>query len=105
MPGADLRLGGARRGVLRVENSDLEESSEAFSRFASEAPAEIRADLELMAETYEAYVDAVGGIGLDPGESPSTEQAVELQQALASIDLEEFTAASQRFTTWAATNC
>lgn len=99
---ASAALGSAFSGV---EDSDLDESSEAFSRFASEAPEEIRADLELMAETYEEYVDAIGGIGLDPGETPSAEQAAELQQALASIDLEEFTAASQRFTTWAATNC
>jgi len=84
---------------------DFKESSEAFSRFADEAPEEIRADLELMAETYEKHVDAIAGIGLEPGETPSAEQAVELQQALAGINLEEFTAASQRFTTWSAANC
>jgi hypothetical protein len=99
---ASAALGSAFSGV---EDSDLDESSEAFTRFAGEAPEEIRADLELMAETYEEYVDAIGEIGLEPGETPSSEQALELQQALASIDLEEFTAASQRFTTWAATNC
>jgi hypothetical protein len=84
---------------------DLSESSEAFAEFAENAPDEIRSDLEIMAETYAAYVEAIEDTGLDPGETPSPEQAVEFQQALASIDLEEFTAASQRFSTWATSNC
>jgi hypothetical protein len=55
---------------------DFKESSEACSRFADEAPDEIRADLELMAETYEKHVDAIAGIGLEPGETPSAEQGL-----------------------------
>ncbi len=84
---------------------DLDESSQAFTEFAENAPDEIRSDLEIMAETYAAYVEALEDIGLDPGETPTAEQAVEFQQALSSVDLEEFSAASQRFTTWAAANC
>jgi hypothetical protein len=99
---ASAALGSAFSGV---GSEDLDESSEAFSRYVEAAPEEIRGDLEIMAETYEAYADAIGDIGLEPGETPTPEQTAEFQQALASIDLEEFTAASQRFTTWAATNC
>ena len=47
----------------------------------------------------------VDGRGLEPGETPSQEQALELSQALAAIDVAEYSAASQRFTTWAAANC
>jgi hypothetical protein len=100
---ASAALGQAFGGAQSGE--DLSESSEAFTEFAENAPDEIRSDLELMAETYAAYVDALEDIGLDPGETPSADQAVEFQQALASIDLEEFSAASQRFTTWAGANC
>jgi hypothetical protein len=99
---ASSALGSAFSGV---QGDDLDESSEAFSRYADAAPEEIRGDLQIMADTYEAYAEAIGDIGLEPGETPSAEQAAEFQQALSSIDLEEFTAASQRFTTWAATNC
>jgi hypothetical protein len=99
---ASSALGSAFSGV---GSDDLDESSEAFTQYAEAAPEEIRGDLEIMADTYAAYVDAIGDIGLEPGETPSTEQALEFQQALSEIDLEEFTAASQRFTTWAATNC
>ena len=99
---ASSALGSAFSGV---QGDDLGESSEAFSEYADQAPDEIRGDLQIMAATYEAYVEAIGDIGLEPGDAPNTEQALEFQQALSSIDLEEFTAASQRFTTWAATNC
>jgi len=99
---ASSALGSAFAGV---QGDDLGDSSEAFSQYADQAPEEIRGDLQIMAETYEAYAEAIGDIGLEPGETPSQEQALEFQQALSSIDLEEFTAASQRFTTWAATNC
>jgi hypothetical protein len=99
---ASSALGSAFSGV---EGDDLDDSSEAFTQYADQAPEEIRGDLQIMAETYEAYAEAIGDIGLEPGETPSQEQALEFQQALSSIDLEEFTAASQRFTTWAATNC
>jgi hypothetical protein len=99
---ASAALGRAFSGV---ESNDLDESTEAFSTFADEAPEEIRADLELMARVYEEYFDAIQEAGLEPGETPSAEEALAFQQALASVDLQEFSAASQRFTTWAATNC
>jgi hypothetical protein len=101
--GASSALGQAFSGVQAGD--DLEESSEAFSEFASEAPEEIRDDLETMAAGYAAYVDAIEEAGIEPGETPSAEDAVALQQALASIDIAEFTAASQRFSTWASANC
>ena len=99
---ASSALGSAFSGV---QGDDLGDSSEAFSQYADQAPEEIRGDLQIMADTYEAYAEAIGDIGLEPGETPSQEQALEFQQALSSIDLAEFTAASQRVTTWAATNC
>ena len=84
---------------------DLNESSEAFSEFADEAPEEIREDLQTLAAGYAEYVEAFGDLDLDPGETPSAEQAAQIQAAFASIDLEEFNAASTRFSTWAAANC
>jgi len=100
---ASTALGQAFSGVQTGD--DLSESSEAFTEFAESAPDEIRDDLRIMADTYAAYVEALEDIGLSAGETPSAEQAAEFQQALASIDLEEYSAATQRFTTWAASNC
>ena len=100
---ASAALGQAFSGTQAGEN--LEESSDAFEEFASEAPEEIRADLETMAAGYAAYIDAIEEAGIDIGETPSQEDALALQQALASIDIAEFSAASQRFSTWAADNC
>jgi hypothetical protein len=99
---ASAALGTAFSGV---QGEDLDESTEAFDRYADSAPEEIRADLQIMADTYREYIEAIQDIGLDAGETPSPEQAAEFQQALTSIDTTEFSAASQRFTTWAAANC
>ena len=84
---------------------DLDESSEAFSEFADEAPEEIREDLQTLAAGYAEYVEAFADLDINPGETPSAEQAAQIQQAFANIDLEEFNAASTRFSTWAAANC
>jgi hypothetical protein len=84
---------------------DLEESSAGFSEYADQAPEEIRGDLQIMAQAYADYIDAINEIGIEPGEPPSADQLQEFRQALASISTAEVSAVSQRFTTWAAANC
>jgi hypothetical protein len=86
-------------------DTDLEASGDAFTEFANNAPEEIRADLQTMAEFYDEYLAALSDAGLEAGEVPSQEDIAAFQQAIASIDSEEFAAASQRFNTWATENC
>ena len=86
-------------------DEELEQSVDAFNRFADEAPEEIREDLQTLAEGYAAYIQAIQDIGIDPGGTPSAEQVAELQAALAPLSEPEFTEASQRFSEWSAANC
>jgi hypothetical protein len=86
--------------------ADLDvESGDAFAEFVEEAPEEIRADVQLMAEYYDEYIAAVRDVGIEPGETPTPEQISELSQIYASADFQAYAAAAQRFNAWAAQNC
>ena len=85
--------------------TDFDDAGESFADAVDDAPEEIRADLEIIADAYSEYLDVLRDAGLEAGETPSTEQALELSQALASIDFAEYSAAVQRFSAWATANC
>jgi hypothetical protein len=86
-------------------DNDLDDVSTFFDEFAEEAPEEIRADFQVLAEAYEAYAEALGDVDFQAGETPDAEALAQLQAALASIDQEEVTAASTRISAWANDNC
>jgi hypothetical protein len=77
----------------------------AFEELAGKVPDEIEADVQVLAEAYAEYAAELQDIGIAAGQTPSAEQLQQLQAALASIDQEEVTAASQRISEWASTNC
>jgi hypothetical protein len=86
-------------------DSDLDDVSTFFDEFAEEAPEEIRADFQVLADAYEAYAEAIEGIDLQSGDTPDPEALQQLQDALASIDQEEVAAASERISAWTNENC
>ena len=87
------------------QDGDLDDVSELFDEFAENAPDEVRDDFATLAEAYESYADVFADIDVDPGETPDAEALARLQEALASIDQAEVTAASQRISDWAEQNC
>lgn len=87
------------------EGGDVQAASEAFQNFVDEAPEEIRADVQVLANVYAKYAEVFQDVDIQAGETPSTEDALKLSQALSSIDQEEVAAASQRIATWAQENC
>jgi hypothetical protein len=88
-----------------TSGGNLEESSRLFMEFADEAPAEIRADLRILAGAYEEYVDVLRDLDLEPGETPDAEALQKMQQTIASLNEEGVTAASQRLSAWTTENC
>lgn len=82
---------------------DNADTSEFFDRF--DAPEEIKADFQILADAYAAYGAAIQDIGLDAGQTPSAEQLQQYQQALASIDQPGVAEASDRIGTWVGENC
>ena len=83
---------------------DAEEASELFDEWADEAPDEIRADLEVLAQAYATYVEALDEVDFSSG-TPSTDDLAELQAALATIDQEAVTEASTNLSEWSTENC
>lgn len=86
-------------------SGDLEDVSAIFDEFAANAPDEIREDLEILAAAYAEYFDVLSDIDITSGETPSPEALAALQEAMASIDQAEVTAASERLAAWSTENC
>ena len=84
---------------------DLSDESEAFQTFVDDVPEEIRDDVQVLADAFAEYADVLEGIDLQAGETPTQAQALELSQALSSINQAEVTAASERLSTWSQENC
>lgn len=85
--------------------SDGTASTEDLEQLADKVPDEIQADVQTLAAAFSTYADKIKDIGIDPGSTPSAQQLQELQTAIASLDQNELTAASERIQAWATENC
>ena len=85
--------------------SDGTASTDELEQLADKVPDEIQADVRTLAAAFAAYADKIKDIGITPGATPSAEQVQQLQSAIASLDQDELTAASQRIQAWATENC
>ena len=101
---ADLVESGQRLsealGAGTPTDEDFDDVSQFFEEFADSAPEAIRADFLVLAKAWEVY-----DLQVEPGETPDPEALARLQQATASIDQEEFAAASERINAWTTENC
>jgi ABC-type glycerol-3-phosphate transport system substrate-binding protein len=79
--------------------------TEELSELAGKVPDEIQADVQTLADAFGEYAAKLQDIGIEAGATPSPEQVQELQAAIASLDQQELTAASQRVQAWATENC
>lgn len=84
--------------------SDLSQS-EAFEELADRVPDEIRDDYEVLADAFSQYTDALKDVDVTAGETPSAETLQAIQQAIASIDPQEVTEASNNISAWVRANC
>jgi hypothetical protein len=101
---ASTELGEAL-GATGSASDDVQDVARLFDELADRAPDEIEADIRVLGEAYAAYADVIGDIQVEPGQTPDPEDLQRLQEALASIDQQEVTAASERLSAWAEENC
>ena len=97
--------GAAFAQVFAGGGATTEESSAALQELVDKVPDEIEADVRILADAFAQYAAELQDIGLEAGATPTAEQLQELQAALASIDQENVTAASERLEAWATENC
>lgn len=90
---------------LSGQNADMESASKAFSQIADQVPDEIKADYEVIAENFAKIAEALEGVDLTSGETPSPEALAKLQEVTASMDSAEVQQASQHIEAWVQENC
>jgi hypothetical protein len=88
-----------------TSSANLEEVSAFYDEVVEKAPDEIRADVQILADAWVAYADVLAGVQVEPGQTPDAEALAALQQALASIDQQEVSAAATRISAWTTENC
>ena len=92
-------------GATDPSGDNYDEVSTFFDEFAENAPEEIRADFQVLAEAWEVYAEVLPDLQVEPGQTPDPEALARLQTALTSIDQQKVSAASERISAWTTENC
>lgn len=88
-----------------TSSENFDDVSAFYDEVVSNAPEEIRADMQVLADAWSEYAVVLGDLDLKAGETPDPEALAKLQQALASIDQQEVSAAAERISAWTTANC
>ena len=101
-----LALAGVGASIAQAFSGAADSGSEAdLEELASRVPEEIRADVQILAQALAEYSEKLQEAGIEAGATPTAEQVQQLQAAIASLDQQELTAASERIQAWATENC
>jgi hypothetical protein len=84
---------------------DVDSAAEVFDELADRVPEEIREDYQVLADNFREFADALEGVDLASGETPSPETLAKLQEAAASMDQPEVQQASENIEAWVQENC
>jgi len=85
--------------------SDIQKAAKAFHEYADQAPSEIRSDFQTIADAYTKIADALKGVNLQSGQTPSAAALAKLQKLSTEINQTKLTKASQNIAAWAQKNC
>ncbi|MGH2709619.1 MAG: hypothetical protein ACRDH9_00230 [Actinomycetota bacterium] len=98
---------GATQALAGAAGGEFAGSIETLDQFAGEAPDEIAADMQVLAEGYAAVAAALEGADFDPasGQPPPPEVIAQLQAAGEALNTTEFQEANARVNDWFATEC
>lgn len=91
--------------ALSGSSSDLGSASEVFDELADQVPAEIQDDYEVLADNFRELADALEGVDLSAGETPSQEDLARIQEITQSLDTPEVREAAENIEAWATENC
>jgi hypothetical protein len=95
--GQDISAAGA--------SGNLQDVAKEFQAFVSVVPSEIKGDVQTIADAFTAYADALKGVDLSAGQTPSAADLQKMQSALKSFDQQKVQAAEQRLEAWTKKNC
>ena len=84
---------------------DLTATAEAFDELVDAAPDAIKDDLETLAGGIQTMAEALKGVDLSSGQTPSAEDLQKLQKAMSSVDSAALQQASTNVEAWVQQNC
>ena len=86
---------------------DVGAAAQALKSVASQAPSEIKGDVETIADVLQKYANALKGAGYTPGQVPTAAQAVKIAAAAKTLqgDQVKLQQAEAHITAWAKKNC
>jgi len=99
------KFGEAIAAATGGSGNDLEATAKAFEAFADEVPDEVKDDFQVLAEAFAVYADALKGLDLTAGSTPTAEQIAKLAEATKALDQDKLNKASAGIEAWVKENC
>ena len=87
------------------QSADVGDVSRLFDELADRVPDEIKDDWQVLARNFEKVAEALEGVDLASGETPSAEVLAKLQELSATFDSTEMQEAAGNIEEWARQNC
>jgi ABC-type Fe3+-hydroxamate transport system substrate-binding protein len=103
---ADLvQIGQKFSEAMSGQDANFQDASKYFDELAGQVPDEIKPDFQVLAKNFQKLAEALKGVDLQSGQTPSPEALAKLQQLASSMDSAEVRQATAHIEAWAKTNC
>jgi hypothetical protein len=86
-------------------SGNLQDVAQEFQKFVDIVPSEIKSDVQTLADAFSKYADALKGVDLTSGKTPSAADLQKVQSALKSMDVQKVQTAEQHLEAWTQQNC
>jgi hypothetical protein len=90
---------------LSGQDANMEDAAKAFADIADQVPDEIKDDYQVIAENFAKIAEALKGVDLTSGQTPSPEALAKLQELSKTMDSAEVQQASQHIEAWVSEHC
>jgi uncharacterized membrane protein len=90
---------------LSGQDANMEDAAKAFADIADQVPDEIKDDYQVIAENFAKIAEALKGVDLTSGQTPSPEALAKLQELSKTMDSAEVQQASQNIEAWVSEHC
>lgn len=86
-------------------SGNLQDVAKEFQQFVDAVPSEIKPDVQTLADAFTTYANALKGVDLTSGQTPSAGDLQKMQQALKSLDVQKVQTAERHLEAWTRKNC
>jgi hypothetical protein len=98
-------LGAQFSSALSGASGDPQKEAQLFQQLVDQAPSDIKADMQVIADDFSKIASALKGVDLSSGKAPGAAALAKIASLQGSIDQQKLATAEQHISTWATTNC